>query len=75
MAATMMSLPKTTEMAVARLSIKIEACKWGQNVGIKARNPVFFTELKYPERFWRYDPNREIRNSLYIIHSIFKMFF
>ena len=40
MAAAMMSLPKITEMAVARLSIKIETYKWGQNVGIKASNPV-----------------------------------
>ena len=66
MAAAMTSLPKIIEMAIACLLKKIEPCKWGQNVGIKARKPVLFTELKYLNRFWRYDPNHEIQNSLYI---------
>ena len=51
MAAAMMSLPKITEMAVARLLRKIETSKWGQNVGIKPRHPVLFTELKYLKWF------------------------
>ena len=74
MAAAMMSLPKITEMAVVRLLKKIETCKWGQNVGINARNPVHFTEFKYIERFRRYDPNHEIRNSVYIILYIWNIF-
>ena len=67
MAAAMTSFTKITEMAVVCLLRKIETCKWGQNVGINARNCVHFTELKYLKRFRRYDPNHEVRNSLYII--------
>ena len=64
MAAVMMSLPKNTETAVSSLIRQRETCKWGQNVGIKARNQVLFTELKYLEWFRRLDPHGEIQNSL-----------
>ena len=65
MAAAMMSLPKITETAVARLIRKIETCKWCQNVGIEVRNSMLFTELKYLKRLRRYDLHREF--CVYII--------
>ena len=68
MAAAMTSLPKITEMAVARLIRQIETCKWCQNVGIGVWNPMHFTELKYLERLRRYDLYRELR-----IHIIVKL--
>ena len=68
MAATMTSLLKITETAVARLIRKIETCKWCQNVGIEVWNPMLFMELKYREWLRRYDLHREL-----CIHIIVKL--